>query len=161
MIDPTTLAAELAADPQGLGYAGKGDGALADLLNAPHDGYTALAPLVPLSALAIWAAKTGVRAKIEAAAADANSPVRAPCLALRDLFTGLAGPGFDLGNPDNLAMADALVAAGVLTDAQGVSLASSLLTLGAKTPASRAEVLGGPGTVVTAADVRRAQGRAS
>src|SRR4051812_11057150 len=101
-ITPSALASEITNDPEQLGYSGQGDAAVCALLNAAHNDYTANNPLVPLSALAIWAAKTGVRAKIEAAAADANSAVRAPCLALRDLFAGLAGPAFDTGNADNL-----------------------------------------------------------
>jgi hypothetical protein len=160
-INPAALAAETANDPLVLGYAGRGDGALCELLNAPHEDFTAHNPLVPLAALAIWAAKTGVRAKIEAAAADAASPVRAPCLALRDLFAGLGGPAFDLSNPDNLDMADALVQAGVLVGALGNSLKAALLALGDKSPASRAEVLFGPGTVVTVDDIRRALGRSA
>src|SRR5438876_12312104 len=107
-ITPSALAAEIANDPLALGYASQGDATACRPLNTPVEGYTAASPLVPLSTLAIWAAKTGVRAKIEAAAADANSAVRAPCLALRDLFMGLSGPAFDLANADNLAMADAL-----------------------------------------------------
>jgi hypothetical protein len=160
-INPAALAAEIANDPLGLGYANQGDAAVCSLLNAAHDGYTASNPLVPLSTLAIWAAKTGVRAKIEAAAADANSAVRAPCLALRDLFAGLSGPAFDTGNADNLAMADALVSAGVLVDGSNNSLKAALVALGNKGPASRAEVLFGAGTVITPEDIRRALGRSA
>lgn len=159
-MDSEALKAELTTDPLHLGYAAAGgDAAIAALLNAPNAAYTANDPLVPLSTLGIWAAKTGVRAKIEANASNASSPVQSVCLAIRDLLVGLSGPSFDSGNPDNLAMVDGLVATGVLVDANGASLKPSLLALGSKTPASRAEVLFGPGSVVTPADVSRSEGR--
>lgn len=147
-MDQTTLKTEIATDPLRLGYASAGgDVAIAALLNAPGAGFTANNPLVPLSALGIWAAKTGVRAKVEANAANTSSPVQAVCLTVRDLLTGLNGPAFDSSNADNLSMVDSLVAAGVLVDGGGNSLKPALLALGNKTPASRAEVLFGPGSV--------------
>jgi hypothetical protein len=161
-MDPTTLKTELATDPLHLGYAAAGgDAAIAALLNMPNAVFTANNPLVPLSALGIWAAKTGARAKVEANAANASSAVQAVCLTVRDLLTGLSGPPFDSSNADNLAMVDGLVAAGVLVDSGGNSLKPSLLALGNKTPASRAEVLFGPGTVVAPADVARVEGRSN
>jgi hypothetical protein len=128
---------------------------VAALFNAPDVSLTAAAPMVSLSKLGQWSAATGVRAKIEAAAL-ASSPVQSICLLLRDYLVGLNGPAFYVSDPLNLQMCDALVAAGVLVDGSGASLKASLLALGAKTPATRGEVIAGAGYVVTHADVRQA-----
>jgi hypothetical protein len=113
MPDYAVLKAELLTDPLALGYAAMTDQQCADALNAMTR--VRVEPLVPLAALAIWAAKSGVRAKIDRAAGDGTSPVQSVCLALLDMLAGLSGPPLDLGNPDNLAMVNGLVAAGVMT----------------------------------------------
>jgi hypothetical protein len=157
-MDYAALANEINTDPLELGYAtAGGDAAIAGLLNISNSGYTANNPMVSLTSLGIWAAKTGVRATVEQAALNNASPVQGPCLAIRDLLVTMSGPPFDIGNADNQAMVAALVETSVMTAAQQ----AELLALGNKTPASRAEVLFGPGAMVSAYDVRVAMGRAS
>lgn len=159
-MDYAILANEINTDPLGLGYAGQSDGGIAELLNTPNASYSVSASLVPLSLLGIWAAKNDVRKKIEAAANDSTSPVQSICQTIRDLLQGLNGPPFDASNPDNQAMLSALAAAGVLVDDASPpnSLASSLLALATKSPASRAEVLFGEGVIVSHIDVAIALG---
>jgi hypothetical protein len=150
MPDYAVLKAELLTDPLALGYAAMTDQQCADSLNAPTR--VRVEPLVPLAALAIWAAKSGVRAKIDRAAGDGTSPVQSVCLALLDMLAGLSGPPLDLGNPDNLAMVNGLVAAGVMTAGDK----AGLLAL-QDVPTSRALELAGWGIPVQAPDVARAR----
>lgn len=116
----TLLAAEVRDDPLGRGYAAMTADLITADLNTPYRTLTV--PQVPVSKVAMWAAKTGVRAKIEVHAADADSPVRSVCLALQDLFRGLGSPTLDLGDADNRAMCDALAAVGVMSAGQKTSL---------------------------------------
>lgn len=155
-MDYVALKNEITTDPLVLGYAGKSDMAIAGILNTSNAAYTANNPLVPLTTLSIWAAKNSVRGLIEQNALNNASAVQSICLAVKDLLQGVAGT-WDSSNPDNKTMVQALVTAGVMTVAQQ----TSVLALGNKSPASRAEVLFGPGTVVDAYDVRTALGRAS
>lgn len=148
-IDYSALKSEITTDPKSLGLAGKSDAEMASLLNAPNAAFMAVNPLLPLTALGIWAAKTGVRAKVEQAALNNVSPVQSPCLAIRDLLVTMNGPPFDVSNADNQAMVAALVSAGVMTAEQQTELAA----LGNKSPASRAEVLFGVDTIISERDV--------
>jgi hypothetical protein len=142
MPDYSVLRALVASDPS---FTGQSDQAVADVLNAPTE--VVVVPLVPLSVLAMWAARTGVRARIEAGTQTA-SPVQGICLTLRDLFTGLTGPSLDLSSTDNLAMLDALVTAGIMSAADR----TSLLAL-QNHPTSRALQLAGWNVPVQAPDV--------
>lgn len=114
------LTAELIEDPLGQDYANMTDQEAADSLNALTRTLTV--PQVPISQVAMWSAKTGVRAKIEAHASNVASPVQSVCLALVDLFRGLGSPTLNLGDADNLAMCDALVMVGVMDAGQKASL---------------------------------------
>jgi hypothetical protein len=127
-------------------FTGKSDQQVADALNALTE--TEALPAVPLPQVAIWAARTGVRGRIEAAASNPNSPVQGICLMLRDFFSGLTGPALELDNPDNLAMLDALVASGVMT----ADNRTTLLAL-QNHPTSRALKLAGWGIPVQAPDI--------
>jgi hypothetical protein len=142
MPDYSALKVLVASDPS---FTGQSDQAVADALNAPTE--VVVVPLVPLSVLAMWAARTGVRARIEAGTQTA-SPVQGICLTLRDLFTGLTGPSLDLSSTDNLAMLDALVTAGIMSTADR----ASLLAL-QNHPTSRALQLAGWGIPVQAPDI--------
>lgn len=81
----------------------------------------------------VWAASTGMRAVIEDLANDAQSPLRASALALRDLVQG-ASDALHLSDPTNLALLGAWEAAGALSAANK----ASLLAL-AQTPQTVAE----------------------
>lgn len=141
------LKAEVTTDPLSRGYAGMTDAQVAADLNLAI--YPLVNPVVSLKTLGIWAAKTGVRAKIAAAAANSQSAVQSVCLSLQDLFTGLAGPGLDLSNSDNLAMMSALQTAGIMSSADATSLQA--LTVVGQT--SRAIGLVGWGIPVQAPDI--------
>lgn len=144
--DYQALLAEVTNDPVGLGYAGKTDDEIAALLNTADRVVSA--SLLPLSTVGIWAAKTGVRAKIGQHAANDASPVQSVCLTILDLLQGLNGPPLELDNADNAAMIDALVAVGVMTAGDK----TGLLALG-ETRTSRALELPGWGVAVQAPDV--------
>lgn len=156
-MDYIALANEINTDPLALGYAGKGDAQVANILNTVNVSYTANNPLVSLNTLSIWAAKNGVRGPIEQNALNNASTVQSICLAVKDLLVSMNGPSFDTSNADNKAMVGALVSAGVMTAAQQ----TALLALGNKSPASRAEVVLGVGVTVSPLDVRFALGRSS
>ena len=144
-IDYAALQSEIVNDPTSLGYSDKSDLEKATLLNTLQSGLIAFNPLLPLTSLGIWAAKTGVRAKVEQAALDNTSPVQSPCLAVRDLLVTMTGPPFDIGNVDNRTMVSGLVLTSIMSSGQ----AAELISLGNKTPASRAEVLFGVDTIVS------------
>lgn len=146
MPDYTVLRAEVLVDPLSRGYKSLTDDAVATDLNTLYRTYQQ--PTLSLTKLAIWAAKTGVRARIEAHATNGSSPVQAICLSLRDLLTGLSGPALDLGNSDNQSMLVGLVAAGVLTEEdRDALLALTVISI------SRAIELVGWGVPVQAPDI--------
>ena len=70
---------------------------------------------------AIWAASTGMRAKIEDHAANATSPLRSIALSLKDFILG-AAQSLDLSIPDNQTALQAWVTAGELSQAAHDSL---------------------------------------
>jgi hypothetical protein len=57
----------------------------------------------------------------------------------------MSGPPFDIGNQDNRTMVSGLVLTSIMSSGQ----AAELISLGNKTPASRAEVLFGVDTVIS------------
>lgn len=148
-INYISLQTEITNDPTNLGYSGKSDLDKATILNTANSGYISFNPLLPLTSLGIWAAKTGVRASVEKAALDNTSPVQSPCLAIRDLLVTMGGPPFDIGNVDNRTMISGLVATSIMTLTQ----ANDLISLGNKSPCSRAEVLFGVGTIISEQDI--------
>ena len=75
---------------------------------------------------AVWAAKHGVRAKIEDHSSNPASPLRSIALALLDVLRSPT-EGIDLSVPDNAVMLGAWVQSGEITQAQAdelVALAS-------------------------------------
>lgn len=149
MPDYKVLKEELLKDPLGRNYASMTDDQAATDLNTPYR--TLVIPQIPLTRLAVWAAKTGVRAKIESAALELGA-VQSICLTIRDLLTGLNGPPLDLSILDNLTMVDGLVAAGVMTKDDKVSLLALQ-----DYPLSRAMELVGWGISVQAPDIEFAR----
>lgn len=150
MPDYTVLRNEITGDPLARGYANMTAEQVAADLNTPYR--VRVVPQVPINQVAMWAAKTGVRAKIEAHAQNVASPVQSVCLALVDLFRGLGSPTLDLGSADNLAMCNALITVGVMTAEQK----ASLLALQHQ-PISRAIELEGWTIPVQAPDIERAR----
>ncbi len=165
-IDLAALRSELAADPAGLGYAPlvhvAADDAVAALMNDPAKGGP-VRRAIPMLRVLTWGAKTGVRAGIEVAANDPASPVHAVALTVRDMFWGgTVGATLDITDADvagatvggvyQPGLIDALVATAIMTADQK----DSLFALGT-TPGSRAEVLFGPGEVVTPTHVAGAR----
>jgi hypothetical protein len=70
---------------------------------------------------AMWSAGNGMRAKIEDHANDLHSPIRSIALACRDLILGAAN-SIDFGLAQNVAMLQAWVAVGALSQADADSL---------------------------------------
>lgn len=67
---------------------------------------------------AIWAAKTGVRATIEDTSTNLIDPLRASALTLLDFIRGGVSQTLELNNADNVAMLEAWVAMGKITETQ-------------------------------------------
>lgn len=88
--------------------------------------------------LAIWSASSGLRAAIQDHANNAASPLRSIALTLLDLLTGNLERALDFGIAANVAMLEAWVTAGAITENQR----DELLALSQKT-VSRADQIGG------------------
>lgn len=72
---------------------------------------------------AIWCGVTGLRAAIEDHANDLNSPLRSIALTIRDfLYSGGWRESIDFSDVSNIAMLDAWIAAGVITQTQKTDL---------------------------------------
>lgn len=146
------LKTEYTTDPVGVGYAPyvtvKAYGALAYLINNPNASWTKTVPQVPLTSVLKWAG-AGPLQKLTDYANNTgnNAALRSICLAALQLFAG-AMPYLDLSDSGNLTMVQSLVSGGVLSATDQ----SNLLALQTVSPASRAEVLFGAGTVVTPKD---------
>ena len=98
--------------------------AIAEVVNV---GRTALG-YASREKFAMWAAKHGVRAKIEDHSSNPASPLRSIALALLDVLRSPT-EGIDLSVPDNAAMLGAWIASGEITHDQAdelVALASRL-----------------------------------
>lgn len=148
------LRAEIDADPLALGYtaprAAGSDHALADLLNALRAAFSCRAPVVPIWRVLAWAAEEGRYERVYTAAASGPAGVRSVAGCALKILDALADVNLDA--PELRTLLAALVTAAVLSAADR----DCLLALGDRSPASRAEVLFGPGTVVTASDIARA-----
>lgn len=107
---------------------------------------------VQLSRVATWAAKTGARAKIEAAAINPAHPLQGICLSVRDMLQGLNGPPLDLSNADVQAMLGALIAGGIIASSDGAALSAM-----GQTMTSRALALAGWDIPVSSLDVDHAR----
>jgi hypothetical protein len=154
MIDYAALKTELTTDPAALGYsphvAAGEDGALEQLINAPNAAWVKKMPQIPIPDVLSWAAG-GPIAPITDASNNTASPVRGICLAALRMFNGTQ-TALDVSRSDVQAMFGNLVAAGTITQAQH----DSLMNLQNVSPASRAEVLWGPGTVIGHLDIAKA-----
>jgi hypothetical protein len=155
-LTPAALKTELTTDPLNLGYAsyvstfsnGDSQHSLFALLNAKN--YTQNIP-VPITSVLIWGAGTGVLAALKAAITNPDPVVQSIALAADTLLHSGLTETLDLTNPSIAGMLDPLVQAGVLTANQKTSLLALQVI-----PASRAEVLFGPGTVIGGNDVYNA-----
>lgn len=119
----SALADELRDDPLRLGYAAlisAGDTAgIAELITQT----TADAPgSVSRAWFAMWAGRTGLRGRIEDAAADKGSPLRSIALTLLDFLRGGVAESLDLANQANVEMLDAWEMAGAITADQRTQL---------------------------------------
>jgi hypothetical protein len=151
-VDTQALASEIQNDPLSLGYAAfvasGSDGGIVALLNTPNVAWTKRIDTVPVSTVAGWAA-AGPIARIQAAANNAASPVQSVCqMAILYLQGSSTAFDFSDGGKD-IQMIGAMLAAGVITQAEH----DSLLALRNVSPASRAEVLWGAGVSVDQSDV--------
>ncbi|SRR5579884_2586314 len=147
MTDSNALKTELATDFAALGYAGKGDVDIAALINAQNPKFSVRQPVVPVWRLLAWAAQNGRFAAIQTEADAGTKGVKSIALAAMKVFGTVAD--FDVDDAGAKALLGAMVQAGVLTADDQTAFAA----LGDRSPASRAEVLWGPGTVVSHTDV--------
>lgn len=147
-MDYQALKDEITNDPQAIGYAGKSNAELVDLLNDLN--FTKKVP-VPVNKILIWAAQTGAIVRISDSAANSQTPeaVRAVCMGSLRVIDGAFSETVHFQNPDVMAMLDGLVAGTIITAAEK----GALLSL-EDAPAGRAEVLFG--VPVTIDDVRKA-----
>lgn len=76
---------------------------------------------------ATWAARTGVREKIEDYSQSAGHPLRSVALSLIDVLRSPTA-GIDFSSPDNLNMLGAWVALGEITQAQADELIAAATT---------------------------------
>ena len=151
----TALKQELQSDPMGLGYlqyTSVADyTAVAGLLNAPAQRFSKQIPQVPINSVLIWAA-TGPLQKLYdfGHTLGNNLSLRSICLAAVQLFS--TSGYLDLSNPAITVMLQTLVDGGVLS----VTDQAGLLALQNVSPASRAEMLFGAGSIVQPFDVQAA-----
>jgi hypothetical protein len=141
-MDITSLKNEITADAQHLGYAGKSDAQVAQLLNA-----RTIAATAPLGSSVVlkWAAAQGLLSKLQTTAADATATdaLRSVCLAALALVQR-ADVQLDVADTQIEAMVSALKTAGIVSDA-----AQASLTALAAGQISRGEQLWGAGTVIS------------
>lgn len=116
--DFTALKAELTSDPLQLGYAAADNAGKAALLRGASS--TSQGP-IPMSQVVIWAARTGVRTRLEAHAANAADPLNSAALAVLDAFKG-GLPTLDVNNPAVATMLGAFQQAGDFTAQQQTDL---------------------------------------
>jgi hypothetical protein len=135
IMDYQALKDEIQNDPDILGYAGKSNYEIVELLNG--NGYTKQVP-IPISELMIWGATTQTIVDISdgALAVNTDKSSRAICMAIARLFDNPNDQTLDVSNPAIILMLDGLVAAAIITEAHK----NSLLALADKS-ASRAENL--------------------
>src|SRR5687768_6014402 len=109
------LLEELRDDPTGLGYSAlisaKDDEGVAALLN---DTVTPVVGEISRADLTTWAASTGMRATIEDASKDGQSPLRASALAILDVLKG-SSDGINLAKSSNMSILTAWESAGLLS----------------------------------------------
>ena len=110
---------EITNDPLGRGYAQMTNAEVEVSLNAKDR--TKIGGVMR-NKFAIWAASTGVRAKIEDASTNMLDPLRSSALALLDFLRGGVSDNLDLSDAANMAMLDAWVAAGKVTAQQKADL---------------------------------------
>jgi hypothetical protein len=147
MIDPAALRHELTTDPAGLGYAALvavgNDPGVANILNRPSGPGAATVTVN-------WLAKSDLAAVIVQAVPNLLQKDAGTQAAWTFYFqTALALDGVNPANPVTAALFANAVTAGLLTQGQ--------VDAAIKRVGSRAEVLWGAGTIVTAADVGAAR----
>jgi len=162
-LDYTALRTEVSTDPAGLGYAGKTQGQVRDLLNtpgnllAPPQPWTKDVRYVPLAALLIYAGLTSLFDALSTAAGNTALTAAQRSAAHAALTIFQAGAPLDTHDPRIFGTGPTPAGiVDVLAALPGVpaTLKADLLGL-AQVPASRAEALFGPGTTVTLDDLYR------
>jgi len=149
------LKQEIQADPLQLGYGPRVSvadyGGAAAILNAVNPAFSKVVPQVPINSVLIWAASGPLQKLYDYGHTVGGNPgVRSICLAAVQLF-GTSG-FLDLSTNSITTMVHMLVDGGVLTATEQ----AALLALQNVSPASRAEVLFGSGSVVLPFDVQSA-----
>ena len=137
MINYTALKAEIANDPNGLGYAGKTDQPVADLMNDPAKGGTIT--------------RGAITSQTVIDAVNPNEFAALTALQLQQLQVITSTGNVDVGNTNVQGQLGKLftAAASPITRSAIIALASR--------PASRAEALFGSGTIIQASDVAQAR----
>lgn len=150
-----TLKQELQSDPMGLGYvqhvAVADYTGAASLLNTVNPAYCKVIPQVPINSVLIWAAAGPLQQLYDFGHTLGNNlALRSICLAACQLFS--TASYLDLSDGRITTMLQTLVSGGVLTATDQ----AHLLALQNVSPASRAEVLFGPGAIIQPFDVQTA-----
>ena len=116
-MDHIALRAYIDAKPEFAAWVeGGNDQQIADAIN---DTTVPVIGNVPRSKFAMWCGITGLRAKIEAHAGNAASPLQSIALTVKDFLLGGSGvDAINMGDPTNVAMLDAWVQADALTTGQ-------------------------------------------
>ena len=125
------------------------DQAVADRLNARTS--TAAQP-IPIFEFAMWAARTGVRAKLRAGLSSDNPAIADICDVALEVMHNPHATSLDPTDAGTVAMMTALVGAGVVSqeDVDGLKAYCTRA-------ASRADLVFGFGSIVTAVDVGAAR----
>lgn len=136
-MDHQALKTEIDNDPEGIGYVGKSNSEIVDLLNGSQ--YTQVLPIT-VSGLTIWAVGTQEIVDIYDGAqpTNTNKAIRAICMGAMHLFGKSNDEEIDLTDPDVANMIDGLVAAGIVEQANKDALIAM-----ATAPAGRSEILFG------------------
>lgn len=116
-MDYISLRAYIDARPEFASWiAGGNDQQITDAIN---DTTVPVIGNVSRSKFAMWCGITGLRAKIEAHANNAASPLQSIALTIKDFLLGGSGvDAVNMGDPTNVAMLDAWIQAGALTTGQ-------------------------------------------
>lgn len=146
MLDYTALKNEITTDPLGLGYAGKDDQTVANLLNATTGPGAAT---VSLSSVAKDAFVLGIAPQIYANLPNLTATKQQQWRDILNIINGAAA--VDVSSSNAQALLSQAVTDGVLTQAQ--------VNAATQKTGSRAEVLFGAGTTIGFLDVSTALGR--
>jgi len=113
-MDYSALKSEIDNDPENIGYSGKSNSQITELLNG--NGYTKIVP-VSVSNLMIWAASRGVMGKIHDGSdvTNVNAQLRSICIVAEKMIEKTESESLDITNPTVVGMLDALVAGSIIS----------------------------------------------